>query len=147
MSATKVLLVDDQEMLLDSLNLRLSCVPGLVLLDRYRTGDPELMRDIGTLRPDITTVDVENIGQHAGAFIRSLLEAWPNGQVVVLSGSKEPSLAVAAARAGAASWVDKSGSIEELVEVLRGVGQGRAWYPSWHLGPVLRALLDDAHGG
>jgi two-component system, NarL family, response regulator LiaR len=147
MPPTKILIVDDHEMLTDSLVLRLSSVPGLVLLDRYATTDPALVRDIGALRPDVTTVDVEEVGHRTGPFIRSLLEAWPNGQVVVLSASKEPALAVAAARAGAASWVDKTSSIEDLVDVLSGVGQGLAWYPPWHLGHILRALLRDARAG
>jgi NarL family two-component system response regulator LiaR len=143
---TKVLLVDDHEMLTDSLALRLSCVSGLVMLDRYSTTDPTLMNEVAILRPDVTTVDVEAVGPGTGTFIAGLLNAWPKGRVVVLTASKDSDLAVSAVRAGAASWVDKTGSIEELVEVLRGVVKGYAWYPPRLLGDIIRALRSDAQG-
>jgi DNA-binding NarL/FixJ family response regulator len=131
-------------MLSDALALSLSSVPDMLLLARYATEDPDLVRDVANLHPDVTVIDVEPLGSEAGALVAELREASPGGHVVVLTGSMDPKLAIDSARAGAVAWIDKASTTEHLIEVLRGVRDDRAWYPPEVLGPVLRALRGDA---
>jgi hypothetical protein len=70
MRPRRVLLVDDLIMVTDTLGLRLSTVPGLVLIGRYRTADADLVRDLPSLRPDITVVDLAQAGAGRGARAR-----------------------------------------------------------------------------
>lgn len=143
MPITRVLLVDDLVMLADALALRLSSVPDMLLLGRYATGDPDLIRDVATLVPDVIVIDPAPAGASAGRLLTALRQGRPQAQIVVLTGSSDTNLAVMAAKAGVASWVDKASSTDHLVEVLRGVRNGQAWFPAPALGAILRALREE----
>lgn len=140
-------MVDDHVIVTETLSLRLSEVPGLVMIGRFTTDDPDLLRDIATLYPDVTTVEIEPLGPSADVLIEAIHSACPPGQIVVLTASNDTSLAVAAARAGAAAWVSKSSTLEHLTAVLFGVCAGQAWYPPEHLGAILRVLRSEAGSG
>jgi hypothetical protein len=49
------------------------------------------------------------------------------------------SLAVAAVRAGAAAWCDRTTSVDRLVDVILGVHHDEAWFPP----TLLRAVLEE----
>jgi DNA-binding NarL/FixJ family response regulator len=144
MRPRRVLLVDDLIMVTDTLGLRLSTVPGLVLIGRYRTADADLVRDLPSLRPDITVVDLAQAGAGAEALVRAMRTAWPAGHLLVLTASEDTALAVRAARAGCDAWVHTGSTLDYLVRAVNGVCDGSAWWPPHHLGPVLRALRVDA---
>jgi DNA-binding NarL/FixJ family response regulator len=69
-------------------------------------------------------------------------------RVVILSDSSAAERIVRAVRAGAAAWVNKGASVEELVRAIHGVQRGESYLPSDTIGPVLRLLIerdDDRH--
>jgi NarL family two-component system response regulator LiaR len=140
MPLLKVLLVDDLAMYTDAVAVLLSDVPDLLLLGRYVPHDPALVRDIANLQPDVTIVDLEPLGDRAGALLSDVHRAWPSGALVVLTGSTDPDLAVTAAVGGATAWIDKGTATGQVVNVIRGVCAGQAWYPPKLLGAVLRAF-------
>jgi two-component system, NarL family, response regulator LiaR len=147
MAPTRVLLVDDQVMLTDTLTLRFSDLPDFVLLASYCTSDHDLQGKVARLCPDVTVVDVEPVGLAAGELVAGLNRGWPTGHIVVLTGSTDTNLAVTVARAGAAAWVDKSSSLRHLIKVVRGVGRGHAWWPPRHLGAILQSLRSELRAG
>ncbi|MEO6886800.1 MAG: response regulator transcription factor [Jatrophihabitantaceae bacterium] len=128
----------------ETLSLRLAGVPGLVMIGRFTTDYPDLLREIATLYPDVTTVEIEPLGPATGTVLEAIHAACPRGQLVVLTASNDTSLAVLAAQAGASAWVAKSSTLEHLALVLSGVCDGHAWYPPEHLGAILRVLRSDA---
>ncbi len=103
-----------------------------------------LLVTMGQLRPDVITTDIGPAAAATGGMVRKLSDAWPPAHLVVLTGSHDTAHALAAARAGAAAWVSKESSLDHLLEVLRSVPLGHAFYPPRQLGVVLRELLDDA---
>jgi DNA-binding NarL/FixJ family response regulator len=135
-------------MLTDALSLRLSAFPDLVLVGRYGTSDPDLVRDVASLRPDVVVIDIEPAGSAAGELVEELLLRWPAAHIVVLTGCTDVEVAVQVARAGAAAWVGKENTLEFLIQVMRGVCRNCAWWPPDQLGAVLRALRAgaDPHG-
>jgi NarL family two-component system response regulator LiaR len=141
---TRVFLVDDQTMVADTLSLRLSTVANLILVGRSSTTNPALAREIAISRPHVIVIDLEPVGAASRELLGAMSSAWPSAQVVVLTGSRDADLAVAAARGGAAAWIAKESSLADLIEVIHGVRAGSAWYPPEHLGVVLRALRADA---
>lgn len=69
-------------------------------------------------------------------------------RVVILSGFSAAERIAGAVRAGAAAWVNKGTSVEELVRVIYGVQRGESYLPPETIGPVLRLLIeqdDDRH--
>jgi DNA-binding NarL/FixJ family response regulator len=95
------------------------------------------------LRPDVITIEVESLGDTAGAMLRRVIAARPEAKVVVLSADPDTRHAVDAARVGVAAWVTKDQGAAELETVLRGVVRGASWFPPRMLGEVLRELRTD----
>ncbi|MGH3671903.1 MAG: response regulator transcription factor, partial [Pseudonocardiaceae bacterium] len=89
------------------------------------------------------STEIGPVAVATGGMVRKLSAAWPPAQLVILTGSHDTAHAVAAARAGAAAWVSKESSLAHLLEVLRGVPLGHAFYPPQQLGVVLRELRAD----
>ena len=139
----RVLLIDSHAMLTDALTVRLSSADGLWVVGSVSPDDPRLMDIVRTQRPDVITTEIGPAAGATGGLLRKLRAAWPPAHLVVLTASHDSAHAVAAARAGAAAWVSKESSLEQLLEVLRGVPLGYAFYPPRQLGVVLRELRDD----
>jgi two-component system, NarL family, response regulator LiaR len=138
----RVLLVDDQQMLIEALAARLSSTPDIVVVGHCTTQDPH--RDVlaTLLRPDVITIEVAQ-AQDAAALLASFHAAWPPARLVVLTASRDPRQAVEAARAGADGWVSKESSIGTLADAVRSARRGDACFPPEQLGHVLRDLRAD----
>ncbi len=139
----RLLLIDDHLMVTEALASRLSSAMDLWVAGRCATTDPNLLDIIRGLRPDVITVEVEPLGSAAGEVLRQIVAARPEARVVVLSADRDLSHAVAAARAGVAAWVAKEQGAAELETVLRGVCEGKSWFPPDMLGEILRELRAD----
>lgn len=140
----RVLLIDSHAMLTDALTVQLSTADDLWVVGTATPDDPRLIEIVRTLRPDVITTEIGPVTLATGGMLRKLRAAWPPAQLVILTGSHDSAHAVAAARAGAAAWVSKESPLDHLLQVLRGVPQGHAFYPPRQLGAVLRELRDDA---
>ncbi|MDQ3762036.1 MAG: response regulator transcription factor [Actinomycetota bacterium] len=143
MTFLRVLLVDSHAMLTDALSVQLSTAADLWVVGSCTPDDPRLTDTVRTLRPDVITTEIGPVTVATGGILRKLHAAWPPAHLVILTGSHDTAHAVAAARAGAAAWVSKESSLDHLLEVLRGVSLGHAFYPPRQLGAVLRELRDD----
>jgi two-component system, NarL family, response regulator LiaR len=138
----RVLLVDDQQMLVEALAAKLSTTPDIVVVGHCTMRDPDPGRLAAVARPDVITVEVAQAGDAASLFT-IFRTAWPAARFVVLTASRDPDQAVQAARAGADGWVSKESSIDVLTHALRCASQGHACFPSEHLGHVLGELRAD----
>lgn len=143
MPIRRLLMVDDHQMLTEALSDRLAAVDDIWVAGRCGSSDPALLDVARRVRPDVITLEVSQLGSAVGDVLAGLIAACPDARVVVLSAERDAGNAVLAARAGAAAWVPKDSSADELVAVLRGVCAGDSWYPPDLLGPVLRALRSD----
>jgi two-component system, NarL family, response regulator LiaR len=141
----RVLLIDTHVMLTDALTVQLSTAADLWVVGAVTPDDPRLPDMVRTLRPDVITTEIGPATVATAGMVRKLRAAYPPTHLVILTGSHDCAHAVAAARAGAAAWVSKESSLDHLLEVLRGVPRGHAFYPPRQLGVVLRALREDVH--
>jgi two-component system, NarL family, response regulator LiaR len=139
----RVLFVDSHAMLTDALTVQLSTATDLWVVGSTTPDDPRLLDMVRTVRPDVITTEIGPVPVTTGGMLRTLRATYPPAHLVVLTGSHDCAQAVAAARAGAAAWVSKESSLDHLLEVLRGVPLGHAFYPPRQLGVVLRELRED----
>jgi two-component system nitrate/nitrite response regulator NarL len=139
----RVLLVDSHAMLTDALTVQLSTTIDLWVVGSATPDDPRLLDMVRTLRPDIITTEIGFATVATGGMLRKLSAAYPPVHLVVLTSSHDCAHAVAAARAGAAAWVSKESTLDHLLEVLRCVPLGHAFYPPRELSAVLRELRED----
>lgn len=142
MTPVRVLLVDDQQMLIEALAARLSSIPDIVVVGHCTTRGPHPDVLATLLRPDVITIEVAQ-AHNAAPPLALFHAAWPPARVVVLTASRDPRQAVEAARAGADGWVSKESSIETLADALRSASRGHAYFPPEQLGHVLRDLRAD----
>ncbi|SDK12848.1 two component transcriptional regulator, LuxR family [Actinopolyspora mzabensis] len=140
----RLLLVDEQRMFVEALTQYLSTESDLWVADSSYPSETDLLERARIAWPDIAVVDIAVLGTRVHEVLRRLEEVCPDVRVVVLTSTVDSDLAVRAARAGAAAWLPKERGISELVEVLRLVGRGHAWYPPEVLGEVLCALRREA---
>lgn len=139
----RLLLIDDCLAAAEALASRLSSAPGLRVMGRCASTDPSLPEIVRGLRPDVITVEAGPACSPAGEVLRQIAAACPEARVVVLSADHDLSGGVEAARAGAAAWVAEDQGAAALALVLRGVHEGKSWFPPDLLGEILRQLRAD----
>ena len=143
MSPVRLLLIDDHLMITEALASWLSAVPDIWVAGRCAVADPCLLDIVRGARPDVITIEVEPLGPAIGEVLQQLVAAQPEAHVVVLSSDRAVAHAVEAARAGVSAWVAKDQDAAELESVIRGVMQGKSWFPPEMLGETLRQLRGD----
>lgn len=143
MSPLRLLLIDDHLMVTEALASRLSSAMDLWVAGRCTTSDPSLLDIVQGVRPDVITIEVEPLGPAVGETLRAIMAARPEAKLVVLSSDHDLSHAIEAARIGVHAWVAKEQGAAELETVLRGVYEGKSWWPPDMLGEIMRELRAD----
>jgi DNA-binding NarL/FixJ family response regulator len=125
MSRTKVLLVDDHEV------VRL----GLMTLINDQT-DMEVVGEAGTaaeavkavehLRPDVVLMDIRLPGEGGIEATERITHSFPESRVVILTSFADDALVVRAIQAGAAGYVLKQVGNQELLRAIQAAAHGQA---------------------
>lgn len=143
----RVLLIDDHTMLTEALAAALLTYADIRTVWHATSDATDLDATIGSLHPDVITVELATIDGTATERLHRLAARAPRCPLVVLTADHDVTHAVEAARAGADAWVPKQQPIPDLIAVLRGVVRGEGSYPPPLLGPVLRALREPNRAG
>ena len=138
----KVLIADQERIFAEALAVRLA--------------DEDDMTVVGTLHvtrsghlltraepADVMVVDGDLPDDGANRLCAEVSGRAGSSRVIALSCSSEPERIVTAIRAGAAAWVRKDQSLEDLLRVIRGVARGETWLPASETGNVVRLLLHE----
>ncbi|MCW2903226.1 MAG: two component transcriptional regulator, LuxR family [Streptosporangiaceae bacterium] len=120
----RVVLVDDQEMILAGLSAMLAGFPGRVRVVGQAGTSAEAIRLVTTLRPDIVLLDVRLGGESGLDLCRSLTERAPDTRVVFLSVYDDEPYVFEALRAGASGYLLKRVDGPELLRRLEEVVGG-----------------------
>jgi DNA-binding NarL/FixJ family response regulator len=124
----RVALVDDQAIVRAGLARILSPADGFEVVAECVDGDEAVAR-IPALRPDVTLMDVRMPGLDGIAATTELCAA-DVGPILVLTTFGEDDVLWAAIEAGAAGFVLKDSSAEDLIAAVRAVAGGGAWFDS-----------------
>jgi DNA-binding NarL/FixJ family response regulator len=121
----RVLVVDDHDMLADSLSTVLDSEPdieavGVVgTIGRARTA-------VATLRPDVVLLDHRLPDGEGVAAIPGLLALHPAARIIVLTASPAEQLMIDAIDAGAVGFISKSRSLDEIRAAVRLAAAGES---------------------
>jgi DNA-binding NarL/FixJ family response regulator len=120
----RVLLADDQTLLLDGLRVILGAEPDIEVVGAARDGDEAvaLARDA---RPDIVLCDLRMPGADGVEATRRIAAELPETRVVVLTTYDHDDLVLRALQAGAAAYLLKDLPAQELVHAVRAVAAGQ----------------------
>ena len=125
----KVLIVDDHESMIDSLSFALKATGEFDVVGSLKNAD---LAEVYCLRlePDIVLMDVcTEKGASGLDATKAIIEQFPNIKVIVMSGFDEITYAPRAKEAGAHAFIFKSKSLDDFVEITKGVLNGKNYFP------------------
>ncbi len=118
-----VVIVDDHEMILQSMVRLLAADPGLDVVGTALNA-ADGIEVTKRLNPDVLVIDYHLPDMDAPEAIRQLRESQSSTRVVTISGSERSGALYASVRAGSSAWVRKTRAIHELRDAIRHVAAG-----------------------
>src|SRR5215467_8249444 len=114
----RLLLVDDQAIVRQGLRMRRLMEPDIVVIGEASSGE-QALELVHALSPDIVLMDVEMPGMDGITATAALNANTPNGTVVMMSIHNDARTRARAQAAGAAAFVEKSGTLDVLLATIR----------------------------
>ena len=105
----------------------------------------EAVRVARESRPDVIVMDVMMPGKDGMDACRDIVDLLPETKVLMLTASTEDDAVIEAIAAGAAGFVLKYSGSDELVDVVRGVAEGRLMIPAAAVRRVFKLIRGGAH--
>lgn len=125
MSKTRVLLVDDHEVVRLGLMTLINDQPDLEVVGEAGTAG-EAVRAVERLRPHVVLMDIRMPGEGGIEATRQITERFPDTRVVMLTSFADDELVVRAIRAGAVGYVLKQVGNDELLRAIAAAARGEA---------------------
>jgi DNA-binding NarL/FixJ family response regulator len=120
---TSVLIVDDHSTFAELLALALNSQADFECIATAATAEEAVATSLRT-RPDLVVMDIQ-LGRDSGLeAARRIRAVAPDVVIVVVSAHRDPTWVVRAAQAGASAFAPKTGSLSEMLSVLRGARNG-----------------------
>jgi DNA-binding NarL/FixJ family response regulator len=122
---TRVVIVDDQEMVRTGLGMVLEAEADLDVVGEAGDGD-QAVRVVTRERPDVVLMDVRMPGTDGIEATRRITEAHPEVAVIMLTTFDLDEYVYGALRAGASGFLLKDAPADDLVDAIRVVANGEA---------------------
>jgi len=120
MRMIRLLLVDDQSIVRQGLRMRLLLEPDILVVGEASSGE-QAIELVHELAPDIVLMDVEMPGMDGITATAALRAATTQSAVVMMSIHDDTQTRVRAQAAGAAAFVEKTGTLEKLLATIHQV--------------------------
>jgi DNA-binding NarL/FixJ family response regulator len=114
----KLLLVDDQSIVRQGLRMRLLMEPDIMVIGEASSGE-QALELVESLAPDIVLLDVEMPGMDGITATKAIHANSFQSAVVMMSIHDDAHTQARAQGAGAAAFVEKSGTLEVLLATIR----------------------------
>ncbi|HEU5433061.1 MAG TPA: response regulator transcription factor [Thermomicrobiales bacterium] len=134
----RIVLADDHPLIRAGLRTRLDAERDLVVVGEAADADAA-RHQCRNLQPDILILDLNMPGPKPVATMAMLREQCPGLQVLVLTAYDDPAYVYGLLAAGVAGYVLKDEAPDALVEAVRGVARGGAWFSRHVLDVLARA--------
>jgi DNA-binding NarL/FixJ family response regulator len=113
-----LLLVDDQSIVRQGLRMRLLMEPDIMVIGEASSGE-QALELVESLAPDIVLMDVEMPGMDGITATKAIHAHSLQSAVVMMSIHDDVDTRARAQAAGAAAFVEKSGTLEVLLATIR----------------------------
>jgi DNA-binding NarL/FixJ family response regulator len=138
MAPTRVVLVEDHDMVAEAMTLAMQRADDIEIVARARSIATALA-EVRRCAPDVVLLD-RRLPDGDGIDAIGRLTAAGAGRVLVLTGEATASVAARVAEAGGAGLVLKSSGLDELEDAVRRVADGEAVFGAEFLAGVLNRL-------
>jgi len=122
----RVLLVDDQIIVCDGLKVVLEANPNLEVVGMAHNG-AEALQMVARLEPDLVLMDLKMPVMNGVQATRAIKENFPLVAVLILTTYDEDEWVVDAVRAGAAGYVLKDSSRQDIIAAIEGTMAGKTY--------------------
>jgi two-component system response regulator NreC len=123
---TTIVLADDHQVVRQGLRALLEAEPDLAVVGEASQGQ-ETMQLVEHLRPDLLVLDLMMPGLSGLEVTRQVSQRLPDTRIIILSMRTTEPYVLEALRNGAAGYVAKAASADELVQAVRAVTAGRRY--------------------
>lgn len=127
-ATVRILVVDDHFIVRTGLLSLINTEPGLTVVGEAADGD-EAIRKFDALRPDLVVMDLRLPGRSGHEVTRYIRQTDAHARVLMLSAFEGDVDIHTALEAGAAGYVLKSVTAEELIPAIHTVAAGKRWIP------------------
>jgi DNA-binding NarL/FixJ family response regulator len=134
-----ILLVDDQAIVREGLRSMLSLEPDITIVGEAGNGE-EAIRRARELHPQIVLMDVRMPGMDGLTALEQLKRVMPKASVIMVTLYDDPDYLLKAVAVGAAGYILKDASREELVRAVRVTAEGGAIVAASLLPQLLRKM-------
>jgi DNA-binding NarL/FixJ family response regulator len=131
----RVLIADDQRVVREGLGMLVSLIDDVEVVGSASNG-AEAVRLAEAHHPDVILMDLRMPGVDGVAATADLRQRLPGARVLVLTTYADDAAIMSALRAGAAGYLTKDASAEEIETAIRAVHAGQT-----HLDPAVQARL------
>jgi len=121
----KVLIVDDQELIRESLKVILNVSPDIEVVDAVPSV-AEALRSAARYRPDVVLMDIRMPGMDGVEGTKLVMDRYPQTKVIILTTFDDDEYVFGALKNGASGYLLKGSSVSELSEAIRVAHTGGA---------------------
>ncbi|QRR00588.1 response regulator [Dyadobacter sandarakinus] len=139
----RILVVDDHSVVRQGIITLLEDEDDLVIAGEAADGD-EVPGMVDKVRPDLILLDLTMPRMSGIDVIREIVPAFPKVSILVFSMHNNPDYILAAALNGAAGYLQKDTSRDEMLAAIRSIARGELYYPPYASSIIIRKLLKQA---
>ncbi len=125
-SPSRILIVDDHQLVREGLTLRISLEPDLCVCGEAASQD-EALAQLDLAQPDLIIVDLSLKGGDGLGLIKQIKARNPQAKMLVVTGFQESLYGERVLRAGALGFLNKQESTQHLIDAIRTVLTGRRY--------------------
>lgn len=137
MTPIRLMLVDDHAVLREGLRFMLRHADDVQIVSEASDGREALAR-LEASRPDVMLLDMNMPGMDGIETLKHVRERWPQVTVLVLSFHDDPEYVEQALRNGAAGYLLKTVSREELIRAVHAAAEGAGYLQAEITRPLLQ---------
>jgi DNA-binding NarL/FixJ family response regulator len=146
MSALRILVADDHEVVRRGLRALLEARPGWQVCGEAIDGR-DVIKKVTELKPDVTVLDIAMPNLNGLEATRQLLKMDPETKVLILTLHDSEQVIRDVLTAGARGFLLKSDAARDLVSAVEALGQGKTYFTSKVAAMVLNGFLKGGPGG
>lgn len=147
MTTIRLMIVDDHQVLREGLRFMLRNAQDLEIVSEASNGS-EALELLESTQPDVMLLDMNMPGMGGLETLKNVRQRWPEVGVLILSFHDDPEYVEQALRHGAAGYLLKTVSRDELIRAVQAAADGAGYLQAEITRPLLRkfAALSEPEG-